>query len=70
MRRTISFKLDIEFSDSIYDDQEINEISENIATAIITEAENYGISPQVSDASMTSIAIFDVDDKALTYKTL
>lgn len=49
MAKEVTFNLTIRFSEKITSDDDFKKISENICTAIVREAENYGISPDESD---------------------
>ena len=44
--KTLIFKVEITFSDKIVDDNEINEISANIADSLVHEADTIGIVPE------------------------
>ena len=51
MSKSQKFIVDIEFSDKVTSDVDIQEIAQNIATAIINEANNgMGIAPSEGDA--------------------
>jgi len=46
MAKELNFDVTLRFSDKVYSDDEYKEIAENIGTAIVREAENYGIAPE------------------------
>ena len=49
MSKEVTFDLTIRFSEKVVTDDDFKEIAENICTAIVREAENYGIAPEESD---------------------
>lgn len=50
MNKTVKFQVEIVVSDSITDDNELNEMAQNIATAIVSHANTTGITPENSEA--------------------
>jgi hypothetical protein len=48
--KTIAFIVEIQVSDKISDDNEINEMSQNIADAIVHASGTAGICPEASEA--------------------
>ena len=55
--KRVRLLVEIDFSDSIYDDDEIKEVAENVATAIKNEAAGQGIAPEDSEAFTENITI-------------
>jgi hypothetical protein len=57
MNKKITMVVTVEFEDSIYDDNEVKEVAENVASAIEREAKNYGITPDNSETFVRSISV-------------
>lgn len=56
--KEINFNLTLKFSDKITDDNDVREIAENIARAIISEVNTgTGIVPEFSDAYTTEVIV-------------
>lgn len=49
MSKRIKLELNIRFSEKITSDDDTQEICENVLQALITQIDNYGISPKNSD---------------------
>jgi len=50
MSKEVKFMVTIVTSEKITSDDDINEMSQNIANAIVNEAKTAGITPEVTDA--------------------
>ncbi len=63
------FIVTIEFADKITDDNEINEIANNIANALKTEATNYGLVPDDSETYTKKIEVETVKAELPNFST-
>lgn len=57
MSKNLTFTIDLEFSDKITSDKDIEEIAQNIERAIRNDMDGVGISPQNGDAYTTDIIV-------------
>ena len=55
--RKLTFTVTVEFANKITDDNEINEVANNIAKAIVDRANHEGIAPENSDNYTESVEI-------------
>ena len=55
--KILTFTLSITFSDKIQNDDEILEVANNVATALVRQAENGLIAPESSDGYTKSVRI-------------
>ena len=69
MSRKLSFTVTVEFADKVSDDNEVVEVAENIARAIVNECNGEGISPQESETFLESVDVKPTFlDKTITKK--
>ena len=57
MKKTISFRVELEFESEITQDEDINEVAENIAEAIKDGANGRGIAPIDGDTYLEIIRV-------------
>jgi hypothetical protein len=57
MNKQLTFTVTIEFEDSVYDDNEFNEVAENILSGLIHQVDHAGLAPEESETFTKSIQI-------------
>jgi len=57
MSKKVKFVVELEFEDSISDDNEIKEIAKNIAEALKHAANTYGLAPEKSETFTKSVIV-------------
>lgn len=55
--RKLTFTVTVEFEDKITQDNEISQVADNIADAIVERAQGYGIAPDDSETYTTSVEV-------------
>jgi len=70
MSRKLTFTVTVEFADKVVDDNEVIEVAENIARAIVDESQSgMGIAPEESETFLESVEVKPVFlDKTITKK--
>lgn len=56
--RKLTFTVTVEFEDKIVSDNEIQEVADNIADAIIEKANGYGLAPEASETYTKHVEVF------------
>jgi len=68
--KTVEVKLELTFEDSISDDNEIREIMENVAAAIVNEVNTAGIAPESSETFTTTVVVKNIYNTDVVVKNL
>lgn len=57
MSKKVAFTVELEFSDKVTSDNDIQEVAMNVASALIAQSNNEGLAPDESDAFTTGITV-------------
>ena len=57
MSKKLTFTVTVEFADKIVDDNEVLEVANNIAKAIVNDANTIGIAPEESETHTESVEV-------------
>ena len=55
--KKLSFVVTVEFADSLYDDNEINEVATNILNGLIEQVDHKGLAPEESETFTKNIQV-------------
>ena len=57
MSKSVSFRVELEFESNIEQDEDVMQVAENIARAIVLEANGEGIAPQNGDTYLERVRV-------------
>jgi hypothetical protein len=57
MSKSVSFRVELEFESNIEQDEDVMQVAENIARAIVAETNGIGISPQNGDTYLERVRV-------------
>ena len=57
MSKSVSFRVELDFADEIKSDEELQQIAQNIARAIVAETNGQGIAPQEGETYLEIVRV-------------
>jgi hypothetical protein len=57
MSKQVLLRVELEFADGIYQDEDVMEIAQNVARAIVAETNGQGIAPQEGDTYLEVVRV-------------
>jgi len=57
MSKSVSFRVELEFESNIEQDEDVMQVAENIARAIVAETNGIGIAPQNGDTYLERVRV-------------